>query len=108
MKTGKIILAAVIGITVLAACNKTQRSTQLSYYATQCADPWGYDTNETVQQNNVTTYLAANGVTATNVDFVLVQDSAMLCLACHCLSGMRIDINVPDEDVAEANALGFN
>lgn len=109
MKTIKnLLLVGGMSILLLNSCKDSTGTTQLSYYETQCANAWSNGNNQTEHINNIQAYLSTNGVNATNILLSLDNDSTMYCLACTCLSGVRVDITVPNEDVAEANSLGFN
>ena len=100
-------IAGILLIFLLVGCDN-RSTTHLTYYETQCADPWDRGNNDTEHMANVLQYLSDNGVNAMNIELELEQDSAAVCLACTCLSGMKATIEVDNSDVAEANALGFN
>ena len=103
-----LMLTAAGAICILSSCKeKSSRSAQLSYYETQCANPWEYGNSQSEHINNIQQYLAANGVNTNDIVIVSVPDSAVTCLACTCPAGRRVDIIVEDEDVTEANSLGF-
>ncbi len=108
MRPIKSLMLLAGSILLLNSCTDTARSTELSYYETQCSNPWINYVDDNQHMNNVLQYLSANGVNATDIELTVVQDSAMACAACICPSGVRVNITVPDVDVAEANALGFN
>jgi hypothetical protein len=109
MRTIKnLLLVGGTTLLLLNSCKESTGTTRLSHYETQCANAWDNGNNQTEHINNIQAYLAANGVNATSILLSVDNDSSMNCLACTCLSGVRVDITVPNEDVAEANSLGFN
>lgn len=99
-------MTGILAATLLTGCNQ-RSTTHLSYYETQCADPYSHGSNDTEHITNIEQYLLANGVTSLNTQLELDSDSVMVCLACVCLSGTKVTIEVDNSDVAEANALGF-
>lgn len=87
----------------------TQRSTtHLTYYETQCADAYSHGTNDTEHIINVNQYLTTHGINAANIELNVDSDSVMVCLACQCLSGIAVTIEIDETDVADAQALGFH
>lgn len=103
-----LLLIGGMSILLLNSCKDSTGTTQLSHYETQCANAWNNGNSQSEHINNIQAYLAANGVNATNILLSVDTDSSMACQACTCLSGVRVDITVPNEDVAVANSLGFN
>lgn len=102
-----VLMAGALSSFLLTGCNQ-RSTTHLEYYETQCADAYGHGSNDTEHITNIENYLVANGVTSLNTELEMDSDSVMVCLACQCLSGMKVTIEVDNSDVAEANALGFN
>jgi len=102
-----VLMIGVLSTVVLTGCNQ-RSTTTLCYYETQCADAYSHGNNNTEHINNINDYLLANGVTSLNTTLEVDSDSVMACLACHCLSGTKVSIEVDNADVVEANALGFN
>lgn len=108
MKSLKIVLlAGTLITTLLAGCNQ-RSTTHLTYYETQCADAYSHGSNDNEHISNVEAYLLANGVTSLNTTLAMDSDSVAYCLACQCLAGTSVTIEVDNADVAEANALGFH
>jgi hypothetical protein len=106
MRPGKNVWMLGVGfLLLLGSCDYPNH---LSYRETQCANPWSADSNETIYKQNIQQYLTAHGVTAGNIEIHTSPDSAEVCLACMCSTGRRIEIWVADEDIKEANGLGFN
>lgn len=101
-----VLMVSVLSTIVLTSCNP-RSTTTLCYYETQCADAYSHGNNDTEHITNINNYLLSNGVTSLNTQLELDSDSVMVCLACVCLSGTKVTIEVDNSDVAEANALGF-
>jgi hypothetical protein len=102
-----VLIAGAVSSFLLTGCN-SRSTTLLTYYETQCADAYSHGSNTAEHITHIDQYLITNGVNALDIDLETEPDSAMVCLACTCLSGMKVTIEVDNADVAEANALGFN
>jgi len=105
--SGILMISGTIGAFILMGCNNRSTHT-LCYYETQCADPWNHGSNDTIHEANIVQFLSNHGVNPTDVDLETDQDSMMVCLACQCLSGVKITIEVNSTDTAAAHALGFH
>lgn len=101
-----LFIAGGLCACLLASCN-SRSTTTLSYYETQCADAWDHGTDNTQHIANIQQYLSNNGVTANDIDLETDPDSAMVCLACQCLSGVKVTIEINESDTAAAHTLGF-
>jgi hypothetical protein len=102
-----MLVGVLFGI-LLVSCKDAPRSTQLSYSETQCSDPWDHGNDSTEHIANIQNYLAAHGVNATNVQFEYAHPGMIVCSACTCPAGIKVYISVGDDDIAEANSVGFH
>lgn len=77
------------------------------YAETQCADPWQRGSNDAQTQQNITQYLAEQGIAVQQIEIVQLEDSVFVCAACTCSSGRLIRVQVSEDDSAELVALGW-
>jgi hypothetical protein len=76
------------------------------YAETQCADPWQRGSDDTQTQQNITQYLAEQGIAVIQIEIEVI-DEGPFCAACTCGSGRLIRVEVAEEDSAGLAALGW-
>lgn len=97
MKYFKSIL--LVAITLLFfQCSKDDLVT-MSYYQTSCADKWGYDPDTPTGEAVINYFDTEFGVTIETVVVTTDNSIAEACLACSCLSGKVITVEVDEEHV---------
>lgn len=83
---------------------------QFYWEQTGCADPWSNkvnnSSNEAVQKA-VEDYLSDEGILDARVISVTSDGNKMVCLACSCLTGRRINVTAPSNQKSMMLALGF-
>jgi hypothetical protein len=101
MKSAVRWLFVVISV---SSCSPDPTSVQLRFEELGCANPWGAST----ETKAIREYLHTEGVRAFAVRRKRTATADMLfCLACSCINGWTVFINVSEEDEAKARALGF-
>jgi hypothetical protein len=91
----KPILFCVIGtILMMLACRKEKKppTATHTYRQTQCADPWGYGSNDSQTLRLFNRFMDSVGVriTAASLDSV---SRPQPCLSCMCLSGKQFNLS---------------
>jgi hypothetical protein len=100
-----IIILSIILIAGLNSCDKRNRR-NVSYFETQCADPWGFGSTRAEKEALIKNYFADKGVIIISIDFVSAGN-ILVCQACGCYSGRKIIASIDKGDVERMKAHGF-
>ena len=83
------------------------KTVQVTYDATQCADPWGFTNTGQQLATTAATYLVQHGISSYRHQ-TITQTNAAACAACTCKRGLLITGTVSQTELAAAVALGFS
>lgn len=106
----QILIICLFAFVLFNGCDK-EKTTNLFWQVTMCADPWwdgeiSFGSDD--YQESVTKYLFENDVEASFVRTLNDgEEAAENCRACSCKTANRIELSVADEDVDTALALGL-
>ncbi len=97
----------IAGLFVVAAGCRKDDVARLSYDDTLCFDPWdrGSRTEDVLAEIRAT--LEAAGIRVLSIDEDRSSIPEWRCEACHCNSGIVYYLETDAEDVAKAQAIGF-
>lgn len=106
-------LLVVLAMFTLIACQKEpldgNHFTTYTYAETQCSDPWGRGTTDSLTMQNLSAYLTAH-----RIDFLTLgiqkTDSTQVCNACTCKTGNQLSVTflaLNDSTVFKMQQLGF-
>lgn len=99
----------VVTIFIIAACQDSNSdSLSLKYEETQCANPWGEESEEGNYIVEVRAYLEDKGIEVLSIYIDVYDENAgENCNACTCPTGRNIVISVPVKDAKKAEDVGF-
>lgn len=100
----KIIQLFLI-ILLLISCKKNG-DIQMKYEQTQCADRWGYGTNDAHTKNLLGLFLDSAGIKYSNLELKRINSGAA-CAACTCESGGLFSLTTTESFTTELIKLGF-
>ncbi|MFK7755923.1 MAG: hypothetical protein AB8B53_03205 [Flavobacteriales bacterium] len=83
--------------------------TSYSYSETQCADPWHQFEGafDLTPEERVMAYFESLDIEVSNIEFLPLAGDLEACLACTCLSGNIINLDVAPEAEETIENLGF-
>lgn len=101
-------------VAIIAACGKDDHQSgdkyvTLSYKQTQCSDPWITSHTDSVTLKAVLHYLDSTKLYVASAYMTNVAGDGILCDACFCPTGKRINITTLKSDllIARYNQIGF-
>lgn len=101
-------------VAIIAACGKDDHQlgdnyVTLSYKQTQCSDPWITSHTDSITLKAVLHYLDSTKLYVASAYMTNVSNSNIICDACFCETGKRINITTLKSDVliARYNQIGF-
>jgi hypothetical protein len=90
------------------ACEKTENTVTLTYHMTQCGDPWMMSADYAKdKEGTLKKFLAEKGVNVLTLKINTDCGTAAVCLACICKGCDTATVDVPEDDVADMEALKF-
>jgi hypothetical protein len=93
------------------ACEKTtidNNSVVMTYQMTQCADPWMTNANySNDKEGTLKKFLIEKGVKVISLSIKTDCGNSAVCQACICQGCDNATVTVPQEDVADMEALKF-
>ncbi len=104
----KYLLILLIGLTSLG-CSSDDDSSEnnlVIYNQTYCSDPWESMENNRDLVDQIITYFATKNIVISNVTFD-DKGTQQVCLACFCLTGKRIILEVNKNDLEAIKEYGF-
>ncbi len=104
----KLILYTLLGL-LFFNCSKDDDSSgavPVAYNQTACADPWGYADDNNALAVKIITFFNTENIKISNVN-IGPQGIPEACLACTCLTGKRITVDVRSTDLEAIKAFGF-
>lgn len=100
-----MLIIAILGF--VAACEKDNtEKIWVHIEETGCANGWDRVDEATVEKQ-VIEYLKNNDILIYNIEIETYSEGEA-CLACHCLTGRRISVQIMKDDLEKIQALGFN
>ena len=93
------------------ACKKTtidNNSAVMTYQMTQCADPWMTNANyANDKEGTLKKFLNEKGIQVISLTIKTDCGNSQVCAACVCKGCDNTTVTVPEEDVADMEALKF-
>lgn len=89
------------------ACEKTANTVTMTYHMTQCGDPWMNADYTKDKEGTLKKFLIEKGVNVLNLKITTDCGAAAVCQACICKGCDTATVDVPEEDVADMEALKF-
>jgi hypothetical protein len=90
------------------ACEKTANTVTMTYHMTQCGDPWMTSADYTKdKEGTLKKFLVEKGVNVLNLTIKTDCGTAAVCAACVCKGCDTATVDVPEDDVADMEALRF-
>lgn len=108
-RSNKVLLYfAILGINLIVGCEGESESNLISvfYNETQCSDPWGFSNEDPQLIENLEVYFDSLNVTLFEIEIVDL-DLQIVCSACDCPSGRRINALVEDDQLDIVTGKGF-
>ena len=105
----RTLLPILIGFLVLITSCQKDDEDLLYWNQTYCAEPWGNVNNSNFDalKLDVDEYLDEKGIEAIEIEVDEDWSTPEACLACSCLSGVRIEVWVQGDDIDEMKEIGF-
>ncbi|MDR7128299.1 hypothetical protein J2X69_000627 [Algoriphagus sp. 4150] len=95
----------------LQSCQEENTLNLLEFYweQTHCTDPWYNNAHESDREilQAVEDYLKEEGIMGAKVISISRTESHLVCYACSCTTGARVNIGVPLTQRSKMIALGF-
>ncbi len=110
MKTTSLIELFLAFFISISSCDHEINQGIYYWDQTKCSDPWntGENDSDAKTATALRTYFDSLDIHVLEVNFEsLPNDGKVSCDACHCLSGMRILISIPDSDHQKGLDVGF-
>lgn len=104
----KIIPILFFFTVVFTSCQQ-ENEVQMNWNQTYCAEPWGNVNNSDFDalEMDIDDYLTEQEIEVLDIKIDDDWSNPEECLACTCLSGVRIEVWVNEEDVDKMNEIGF-
>jgi len=110
MNTTYIVKFLLILLISISSCDKEEDQNLYYWDQTKCSDPWntGQNDNNTETTIALRQYFENLNITLLEISFEnLSQNNENSCDACNCTTGIRITIDVPENDSQKVLNLGF-
>lgn len=103
-----LLLGILIGL-MLVSCDREDNVSRFYWNQTKCADPWNTGENDTDQRTReaVFSFLENEGVSVIEVDYDNKSPLDSLCESCACGTGLRVIVDVTEDDEDIMEDLGF-
>ena len=112
MKNFSTLFLIFISFAGFSSCENSSGSDLFYYNETGCADLWWVDFNDTVvasgvYESVVRTYLLNEGIEMNAFHTFYDSTVAELCFACHCHTGLVLQVEVQSGNKRKMRRLGF-
>ena len=74
---------------------------------TQCSDPWGQPADKWQTVEAIAAYMVEEGVRPYSIRFDVESNLPVSCDACHCGTGIRMNVGIEETELEKALTLGF-
>lgn len=109
MKTFSILATGCLIVSLIStSCQKEKNAVDFEFSQTLCSDPW--DNGDQADQelaNSIRKYLNGQKIKVFNVEIDHTNNLAIVCEACHCLSGTKIIVSADENKSSEMESMGF-
>ena len=103
-----IIFSLVLAFFACEKATVNNNSVVMTYQMTQCADPWMTNANySNDKEGTLKKFLIEKGIQVISLSIKTDCGSSQVCAACVCLGCDNATVTVPEEDVADMEALKF-
>ncbi len=99
-------LCALAGASCQKSSDTDPEAVEVSYAATQCADPWGLTTSNQQLRQAAYDYVKAKGITPFSLSSS-ASIPAAVCSACTCPTGVVLTGTARRADLPALQAIGF-